>query len=302
MGKNRKASSARRRRGRPRTDLPSKIRGILEHTEVPPAVASRPLAHFEKHATAIEGLLKYVDDHLTAQPIYESVFDRHMTRLRRMAFVAVVEAFERFLNELAIVCVDRLAPYINDGRFDDFSATGGEISSCFASGSIGQALCDSKTWLDNQTISGRFRKLLKDPFSENDGYWNMFLLPRGNQGASEERKDAEAVAVLWRIRHTIVHNTGLLTASDSLKLGLLLRSAVPSNKVLAPSLADFRYAKRFLSVKADHFNRLIGERLAETVTVIHNLSPTLIDASKEAALLSESFGLPLKVEGQVGPP
>jgi len=301
MTKKHNPKEAGKRRGRPPIDLPAKIREILEHTEAPPAVAKQPLAHFEKHVATIQGLLKYIDEHLADQPIYHAVFDRHMTRLRRMAFVAMIEAFERFINELAIVCVDRLAPYINDGRFDEFSATGGEIASSFASGSVGQALCDSKTWLDNQTINSRFRKLLKDPYSENDRPWNVFLFPRGSQGTVEERNEAEAVAVLWQVRHTIVHNTGLLTNSDSLKLGLLIRDSVPAGHVLAPSSDDFRYAKRFLILVAGKFNRRVGERLAEILTGIAQRSPVLLnDPATEASALSETFGFPLNVAGQLG--
>ena len=300
MTKPTKPLTASRKPGRPPIDLSAKIRDILDYTAPLSPSAERPFAHFEEHATAIDQLLKYVDRHLTTQSIYQVVYDRHMARLRRMAFVALVEAFERFLNELAIICVDRLARYVNDGRFDRFSATGSEIAAHFAAGSIGKALCESSTWLNNKEVNERFRRLLKSPFGDN---WKVWILPdRAKSNPDFEKKEAESVAVPWQIRHTIVHNTGILTASDAIKLTLLLGQPIDADRVLTPSRQDFRYAKRLLVRCAKRINGVVGTRLAHVLTEIHSRSPQLFEAQHEANAVSQAFQLPITVADRAGAP
>ena len=52
---------------------------------------------------------------------YSKPFDRHMSRLHGMALANLVGAFERFLKELAVVCVNELSEFSLDGRLDEFS-------------------------------------------------------------------------------------------------------------------------------------------------------------------------------------
>jgi hypothetical protein len=85
--------------------------------------------------------------------------DRHLRRLYGMALVSLVESFERFLKEVAAECVDCLAPFVVDDRFNVFAIQGSGLASHFGTGTLGKSLCESSTWLDCEEISKRFRKL-----------------------------------------------------------------------------------------------------------------------------------------------
>ena len=74
-----------------------------------------------------------------------------------MALVILVEAFERFLKEVAAECVDCLANFIVDDRFNAFKIQGSGLASHFGSGTLGKSLCESSTWLDCEEINDRFR-------------------------------------------------------------------------------------------------------------------------------------------------
>jgi len=162
---------------RPQTNLHQKVRDILGHSLPLPPEASSPIRHFERTANATMSMLKYVDDHLDAAGFYGTVKERHIANLRRMALASLVESFERFLKELAILCIDSLADFVNDDRFDEFSAKGGQIAFHLSAGSVGKALCESDTWLTNRTTNERFRKLLKRPFGDN---WENLFRKRTN--------------------------------------------------------------------------------------------------------------------------
>src|SRR5712691_3219624 len=129
-----------------RINLHNKLRDVLSHTIPPMLEAARPLAHLEATLKAHVDMIDYVTDHIDFSTVYGSVFDHHMRHLYRMVFVTQISAFERFLKELAGVCVDHLAPYVLDDRFDDFQISGGVLASHFAAGSVGKAMCESGTW------------------------------------------------------------------------------------------------------------------------------------------------------------
>src|SRR5262249_15338453 len=65
-----------------------------------------------------------------------------------MALVNFVENFERFLKELAAECVDCLAPFVAEDRFNVFEIQATALASHFATDTIGKSLCESATWLD----------------------------------------------------------------------------------------------------------------------------------------------------------
>ena len=92
---------------------------MLQHTSPLLPEAHSPIQHFESSANVGLLLIKYVDDHIDPQAVYQAVYDRHLGHLRRMVLTELLEAFERFLKELAIVCADQLAPYTLDDRFDE---------------------------------------------------------------------------------------------------------------------------------------------------------------------------------------
>jgi hypothetical protein len=121
---------------RPRTDLHRKVRETLGHTLPLPSEASSPIRHFDRNANAIMSTLRYIEGHLARAGFYASVCERHLANLRRMALASLVESFERFLKELAVLCIDSLVAFVNDDRFDEFSAKGGQIAFHLTAGSI----------------------------------------------------------------------------------------------------------------------------------------------------------------------
>jgi hypothetical protein len=168
----------------------------------------------------------------------------------------------------------------------------------FAAGTIGKAMCEAGTWISNRLINDRFRRLLKEPFGD---LWE-FLFPNEKQQSEAERERARTVAILWQVRHTITHNVGVLTESDTSKLRFLVKAPIASGNVLSPTKEDIRYVKRFLFETAQHTNQRIGRRLAELLTEIHQDDSTLFDAQKKADAASRQFGIPLTVSGQAGNP
>jgi len=285
---------------RPPIDLHQKVRDLLTHVGPPPQESDRPLDHFEHSANETLALIKYIDDHLPVGTMYPAVYERHMSHLRRMALGSLIQAFERFVKEIAIACVDSLVEFVNDDRFDEFKLTGGALAIQFAlDKSIGKAMCESETWLSNKSINERFKKLLKSPFAEH-GWENLF--PLRNQPPQGERERASTLAILWQVRHNIAHNVGFLTGSDSGKLRLLLegKGMVEAEKILRPTISDLRYVKRFLLDAATSTNSRVGNRLAALLSEIYADNATLFVPQEVADSASKRFGYPVTVAGVAG--
>ena len=283
--------------GRPSIDLHQKVRDLLTHT-VPVGAENVPLRNFEERTNACFNLIKYVDDHVSSQSIYHAVYEGHMSLLHRMVLVSLVETFERFVKETAVVCVDAIAPFTVDDRFGVFSPTGGSLAAQFNAGSVGRAMCESDTWLSNGAINERFRDILKPHFGKR---WE-YLFPTETQNPDTERDRASTLAILWQVRHNITHNTGVLTDSDARRLTLLVRAEVIPGNTLNPSLSDLRYVKRFLVETAKHTNDRIGRRLAELLTERHQNDATLFDPQEWADRISLSFQQTLTINGVSGKP
>lgn len=282
---------------RPRTDLHQMIRQVLQHTAPLPAQAGCPIDHFEHTANIGLKLIDYIDDHIDPQTVHAAVYDRHLGHLRRMALAELLEAFERFLKELASACVDFLAPYTLDDRFDEFIPKRGEqIAAFVTAGSVGKALCEADTWINNKTINDRFRALLKTAFGAD---WE-FLFPEANQPPVAERDRAKTLAILWQIRHNLAHNVGVLTHSDSMKFRLLLQGPVAADRRLSPTSQDLRYVKRFLSETAIHTNQRVGLRLAQLLEEFHLADPALFDGQSKANEVSRRFAFSVTIHGHVG--
>src|SRR5207249_4993708 len=149
--------------------------------------------------------------------------------------------------------------YTLDDRFDEFAPKRAEqIAAFVTAGSIGKALCESGTWIDNEAINKRFKALLKTPFGTD---WE-FLFPEANQPPNAERDRAKTLAILWQMRHNLAHNVGVMTHSDSMKFRMLINGPVMADRRLSPSTEDLRFVKRFLSETATHTNERVGTRLA----------------------------------------
>ncbi len=283
---------------RPPIDLNRKIRDILQHTEPLLPLADLPLRHFEGSVNSGFALLRYIDSHIDDEAVFQAVYDRHLAHLRRMILAEIIESFERFLKELAAACVDFLAPYTTDDRFDDlFPKRGEKLAGFLNAPTVGKALCESDTWLSNAIINTRFSSLLKLP----TGDWES-LFPNVRQQPASERARAETLSILWQIRHNLAHNLGVLTHSDSMKFRLLIKGPLPQGQCLFPSDEDLRYVKRFLLATATSANERIGNRLALILSDLHASDPTLFDALDKANAISRQFTFSVTVNGTIGTP
>lgn len=281
---------------RPPVDLHKSVRDVLGHVSPSLLETNCPIRHFEQLVNTGDLLIKYIDGHIDPNDTYIAVYDRHLGHLRRMVLAELIESFERFLKEVAAFCIDHLAPYVVDDRFDEFMPRGERIAAFVNAQSIGKALCESDTWIKNKAINDRFRNLLKEPFGE---VWE-FLFPEVNQQPVAERERAKTLSILWQIRHNLAHNVGVVTHSDAMKFRVLIGGNVPADCRLAPTTEDIRYVKRFLSETATHTNQRIGLRLAELLTFFHQQDAMLFDAQERADRISQQFALALTVNARIG--
>jgi hypothetical protein len=279
---------------RPAIDLHRMIREMLSHASPLPQESNCPIRHFEQLISFGASLAKYLDDHIEQEGIYAAVYDRHFAHLRRMILADLIESFERFLKELAAACIDLLAPHVVDDRFDAFVPKGRDVSAIVHAGSIGRALCESDTWLNNETINSRFSNLLKD--LNADRKWEQ-LFPR--QPATHW-ETGRTLAVLWQVRHTLAHNVGVLTSADSMKLRLLGNTQVPREQRLAPTVDDLRYVRRFLAETAASTNERVSIRIGELMTAIRQADRSLFDGQDQADLVTRTLGIAVTIDGFIG--
>ncbi|MGL4553616.1 MAG: hypothetical protein ACRC33_20835 [Gemmataceae bacterium] len=221
---------------------------------------------------------------------------RHLGRLNGMLLVSSVETFERFLKELAALCIDQLGRHVLDDRFDVFRVQGSALAVHFDTDTLGRALCESSTWLDTAAITSRFRALLADPFEDG----RFVLFPTGRKDDLTDRERYETLELVWQLRHTVVHNVGVITRSDAVKLRLLVRATVQTPALLAPTWDDLKRLKRFLDAAARYANDRVGVRLADLLTALHQDDPSLFEPRQKADELSSAFALPLTVAAAAG--
>ncbi len=282
---------------RPPIDLHRMVREIVRHSAPLHPEADRPILHFERSTNTALLTLEYVVGHIDPGDVYGAVYNRYLGHLRRMILGELIESFERFLKELASVCIDYLAPYTTDDRFDDFVPKRSDKIAAFVNAtSVGRALCESDTWINNATINTRFASLLKDPAGAD---WE-FLFPQSNQQPAAERPRAATLAILWQIRHNLAHNVGVITRSDAVKFRVLIGSPVDADCRLSPTDNDLRYAKRFLSEAATRTNERVGLRLAQLLGQFHAADPALFNAQASADDVSQRFAFSVTINGHVG--
>jgi hypothetical protein len=284
----------------PPLDLPRKIKDIIQHTLPLPAEARAPLSHYQRTSIDVWNSLQYVERTFAQAKLYQAVAQRHLARLYGMALVSLVETFERFLKEVAAACVDCLAEFILDDRFNVFRIQGSGLASHFGTATLGRSLCESATWLDCEEINERFRRLLADPFQQGGLFFNLF--PKQNQPPVGEHWRFEALGLVWQIRHTAVHNVGVVTQSDAVKMRLWAKESVAAPRILSSTRDDIRYLKRFLTETAVWCNQRIGQRLAELLTTIHTSTPALFVPQAMADRVAGIFRLSLTVAGATGTP
>jgi hypothetical protein len=282
----------------PVIDFARKIKDILKHVEPLVDEARAPILHYRRTVADIWGMLDHVETAFGSSGIPEAVVDRHLDRLYLMAVVNLVETFERFLKEAAAVCVDHLAKLVVDDRFDGFPIQGSSLASHFGAETLGKSLCESSVWLDCSEINKRFRKLLSDPFGATGAPFDLF--PTSRQQPSDECWRFEVMTLVWQIRHTTVHNVGVITRSDAVKLSVMAKEAVTPAVILAPTRADLVFLKQFLDDTTEVFNKRIAERLAALLTTIHAQAPTLLAPADVANRLTELFDLSVTIAGVAG--
>jgi hypothetical protein len=280
---------------RPPVDLHAQLREIVTHVEALPAEAQTPLGHFTRTSSDVWNLYLYLERNLPQPHLSPAAIRKHMGRLHGMIVVNLIQTFERYLKEAAAISVDSLARHVLDDRFNAFKIQGSSLAAHFGTDTLGGSLCEGLTWLDSEEINDRFRRLLAPPFETG----TFLLFPK--QPAAE-RQIYDSLSLVWQLRHTIVHNVGVLTQSDALKLRLLVKSSVASRQVIVPTRKDLRYLKRFLDESAHRANERIGKRLAELLTDLHAADPTLFTPRQTADRLTRLFGLPLTVAGATGTP
>jgi hypothetical protein len=283
----------------PPIDPPEAIRNMLGNVRPLPPDHLSPISHFQLTTTEITLALRYVQSKTDRSPSKPSVANRHLCRLRQMALVGLIENLERFFKELAGVCIDAIAPLTADDRLDTFRVSGSSIAGHYGADTLGRALCESGIWLDCKTIGDRFRDILQDvatpatlpPFQ---------VLP---QQLRHEKSRYDTLQLLWQLRHTVVHNVGVITQSDAVKLRVLAKRYVSPLHTLEPTSDDIDYLADFLGEVAESCNARVCSRVEELLNRIHANDPTLIDdPGKKAGDLASQFRLPVTIAGSSAAP
>lgn len=283
----------------PRTpiDLPARINEIVTHVEALPEEAASPFAHYNRSANDLWTLITYFDRKLRETTFYRTVAVRHLNRLHSMVLVSLVESFERFVKEMAAVCIDHLADCILDDRLNIFTVKGTSLAAHFQSDTVGKSLRESDTWLDCDEINKRFRRILASPFADG----TFYLFPKaGGQSPQSEQFRYIPLTTIFQLRHTIVHNVGVITQSDAAKLKLLTKQNVASPRVLTPVRDDLQYLKRFLDETAEKVNERVRDRLVELLDELLAGDPNLFDPQTKADAVSRHFGSSVTIAGAPG--
>ena len=282
---------------RPKVDLHLKIVDILADSK-PVATSNTPIKVLHERLNSCFLMLNYIDQHI--RPVksnYKGVFDSHATLLRRMALGHLIEAFELFIKELAIHCIDLISPYVFDDRFKSFKLTGDTLTLNFESKTVGKALCQSDTWINNKGINERFRSILGTHFGLP---WKESLFPDESQTPVAEQPRAKTLSILWQIRHNITHNTGVLTEADARRFTLMTKSTVEPRRILSPTLQQLKHVQRFLHEAAESTNSRVAQRLADLLSQLYLDDNSLFVPQDQANYVSSIFGIPLTVSNAIG--
>lgn len=278
-------------------DLPQRISRIPEHVAPLHAEADVPIEHHRRLSNDAWNLLLYVRRHLGEASTYQAVRERHLQELRRMVMLSLIEAFERFLKELAAVCVDHVAQRVPDDRLDKMSKGSG-VASHFAAATLGRAVCESLTWLDCDEVNERFRRVLARPYEVGAFY----VFPKPNQQPAALRDRLDTARTIFQLRHTLAHNLGVVTASDALKLRLFTHRPVEEHRLLSPTNGDVWYVKLWLAETVEKVNAEVASALAKLLTHLHGEDATLFVPGEVAAELAQRFRVPLTVAGAAAAP
>jgi hypothetical protein len=274
-----------------------KIFALLDHTAPLAPEADSPIRHYHRAILDHELTLQFLEQQIeTEHSLVEAVKKGHLRRLRTMTLVFYIECFERYLKEVAAFCIDHIAPWTSDDRFDSLPIKGSTLAAHFGSKTLGSALCESPTWLNPKEVNDRFRWILSDL----RGNANFYLFPSNGKSPEDVERFA-LIGVLGQIRHGIVHNVGILTSSDAIKLRNLAKQEVSAPRQFAPTAADLDCVKSFLDETVESCNRRLAAALAALLTSFHDDGLPLNPAD-QAASVARCFDLSATVAGITADP
>lgn len=208
------------------------------------AVAASPKRHFQAAISAAYNAANYFDGVIERTPETRSAISSgHLRTVRTQALLGFVSAFERYLKEVAAVCVDVMSPLVIDDRFDVFAFKGAAAAGHFEASTLGAALCEGSTWLDIKDVNKRFRRLLAKPGT--DGQFHL-LGKSATDATDSPRREQSTIDFLFQVRHTIAHNCGLLTRSDAASLSKHHPQPLEAPGYLEPQTRHLIYARYFL--------------------------------------------------------
>lgn len=279
---------------KPAVDLDKYLPRIPTHVQQLPVESAVPQQHYRRSANDAWNLLIYFERNIQQENVYNASFERHFRHLSTMVLLGIVEAFERFLKEIAAECINHVANCVVDDRLDVFSVKGNVVAAHFSAANLGKALCESLAWCDCDETNKRIRRVLADPFDSG----NFYVFPLATQHPEALRNRYDLASLIWQLRHTIVHNMGVITSSDARKFRLLIKRNVESPRLLSPSKGDVWYVKLFLDETVEVINREVGSRLATLLTTLHNADPSLFAPAEKAQALADLFGTTSEVAGQ----
>lgn len=283
----------------PPVDYKQEILNAISNSTDLPTESSSPLEHYRRSANDAWNLVVYVKRNVTKVNHYPKSFDSHRTRLHAMCMANMVGAFERFLKELSVVCVNNLKEFSLDARLDEFSLKGSVVAAHFNTQSVGNALCEADTWLNLDTVNKKFKKLLADPFKDGSFYVFPMTTQHGMQVAVNR---SQLIPAVFQLRHTLVHNLGVITESDATKLRRILQSPIEGNKVLRPSSWNVLQVKKILDEAAKDINGRMATRLAELLEKMHQENYLSVNPALKAQELASLFGVPVTICGHTASP
>jgi hypothetical protein len=283
---------------KPAIDYSKYLARIPTHSAPLPEESSVPHRHYRRSANDAWNLLIYMERNIKRVNVYAASSEPHLRRLSTMVLLAIVEALERFLKEIAAECINHVAPCVVDDRLEVFTLKGNVVSAHFAENNLGKALCESLTWCDCNEANKRIRRILADPFEKG----SFYVLPGKTQNPTALRGREDLMSLVWQLRHTIAHNTGVITSSDAQKFRLLVKGNVESPRLLWPTRGDVWYVKLFVDETVELINREVAGRLSALLTTLYASDPSLFAPGERAQALADLFGIPANVAGETREP
>lgn len=277
---------------------PAIVLGIPSQAGPLDSSSTSPIRHYKHLANGAWNLLHYVRRHLNdpavAARTYEAARTRHLDQLAGMSLLGLIEAFERFTKELGAVCVDSLGQRVVDDRLDVLEAKPSAVPHHFVAQSFGSALCESLNWSSCNLINERFRKILAD---HDNLIWAEFIFPSSKQAPEQRRRFLAPMQMAWQLRHVLVHNAGVITPSDAVKLRVLADQAVAGSRRLRPTKDEVFQVKLLLDEVATIVNVAIRDRLQVVLGGISTKTPTQAPSADDIQALAHAFDLPFTVNG-----